>query len=60
MYFSLHRAAHYMDLINKLSGASLAKVKNAPKQIILTVAVASERTLNVVLKTPKVHFYSSI
>lgn len=39
------------------AGISQAKVKNNAKQIELTVTVASEKMLNVVLKTPKVQFY---
>lgn len=34
----------------------MAKNKNIPKQIKLTVAVASEHSVNVVLKTPTVCF----
>lgn len=43
--------------MTKEFGISQAKVKNIPKQIKLSVAAASDTTLNVVMKTPKVEFY---
>ena len=53
----MSRLSKYISEIAYESGISLAKVKNDRNQIKLTVAVASETSLNVVLKTPKVWFY---
>ncbi|KAG7217480.1 hypothetical protein INR49_021405 [Caranx melampygus] len=49
--------SEYISRIAYEAGVSLAKVKNVKNQIKLTVAVASETTLNVVLKTPKRTIY---
>ncbi|XP_071386639.1 vitellogenin-2-like isoform X5 [Centroberyx affinis] len=49
--------SEYISRVAAAAGVSLAKVKNIRNQIKLTVAVASERTLNVVLKTPKRTMY---
>ncbi|GLD50054.1 vitellogenin-2-like protein [Lates japonicus] len=53
-------AKQLSELISRFaheSGVSLAKVKNVRNQIKLTVAVASDTSLNVVLKTPKRTIY---
>uniref|UniRef100_A0A8C3G9L2 Phosvitin n=1 Tax=Cyclopterus lumpus TaxID=8103 RepID=A0A8C3G9L2_CYCLU len=47
----------YISRITKSLGVSLSKAKNIPRQIQLSVAAASDTTLNIVLKTPKVQFY---
>uniref|UniRef100_A0A3B4XY36 Vitellogenin-2-like n=1 Tax=Seriola lalandi dorsalis TaxID=1841481 RepID=A0A3B4XY36_SERLL len=49
--------SEYISRIAHEAGVSLSKVKNVHNQIKLTVAVASETTLNVVLKTPKRTIY---
>ncbi|XP_039985633.1 vitellogenin-2-like [Xiphias gladius] len=51
------KLSKYISLIAHESGVSLANVKNVRNQIKLTVAVASETSLNVVLKTPKRTIY---
>uniref|UniRef100_A0A8C3AJW8 Phosvitin n=1 Tax=Cyclopterus lumpus TaxID=8103 RepID=A0A8C3AJW8_CYCLU len=43
----------YISRITKSLGVSLSKAKNIPRQIQLSVAAASDTTLNIVLKTPK-------
>ncbi|XP_068447342.1 vitellogenin-2-like [Clinocottus analis] len=45
--------SEYISRLTKEFGISQAMVKNIAKQIILSVAAASDTTLNVVLKTPK-------
>ncbi|XP_018528704.1 vitellogenin-2 [Lates calcarifer] len=53
-------AKQLSELISRFAhenGVSLAKVKNVRNQIKLTVAVASDTSLNVVLKTPKRTIY---
>lgn len=52
--YPLSRLSEYLARIAMETGVSLAKVQNVRNQVKLTVAVASEATLNVVLKTPKV------
>ncbi|XP_042372245.1 vitellogenin-2-like [Plectropomus leopardus] len=55
-----HYAKEISEYINQFAkeyGVNLAKVKNIRNQIKLSVAVASERSLNVVLKTPKRTLY---
>uniref|UniRef100_A0A8C3AYQ0 Vitellogenin domain-containing protein n=1 Tax=Cyclopterus lumpus TaxID=8103 RepID=A0A8C3AYQ0_CYCLU len=47
----------HISRITKSLGVSLSKAKNIPRQIQLSVAAASDTTLNIVLKTPKVQFY---
>ncbi|KAM7011967.1 LOW QUALITY PROTEIN: vitellogenin 2 [Tautogolabrus adspersus] len=47
----------YISRIAKETGLNLEKVKNTPNQIKLSVAVASETSVNVVLKTPKRTIY---
>uniref|UniRef100_A0A8D3DU92 Vitellogenin domain-containing protein n=1 Tax=Scophthalmus maximus TaxID=52904 RepID=A0A8D3DU92_SCOMX len=49
--------SEYISRIAREYGLSLAKVKNVRNQLKLTVAVASETSLNVELKTPKVWLY---
>uniref|UniRef100_A0A8D0AQ40 Vitellogenin-2-like n=1 Tax=Sander lucioperca TaxID=283035 RepID=A0A8D0AQ40_SANLU len=51
------RISQYISRVAKEYGAHLAKAKNVRNQIRLSVAAASETSLNVVLKTPKVQFY---
>ncbi|XP_072245542.1 vitellogenin-2-like [Leuresthes tenuis] len=51
------RFSEYLSHITVENGVSRTKVKNAPKQIKLTVAVASETSVNVVLKSPKRTIY---
>ncbi|XP_029905195.1 vitellogenin-2-like [Myripristis murdjan] len=51
------KISEYIPSIVLNTGMTLAKAKNIRKQIKLTVAVASERALNVVLKTPKRTMY---
>lgn len=50
----LSRVYEYFYLFAVQTGASLAKIKNVRNQIKLTMAVAAETRVNVVLKTPKV------
>lgn len=50
----MSRVSEYLARFAQETGASLAKNKNARNQIKLTMAVASETRVNVVLKTPKV------
>ena len=52
----LSSLSEYIARIAREAGISLAKVKNVPNQLKLTVAVASESSLNIILKTPKVWF----
>uniref|UniRef100_A0A8C3AM52 Phosvitin n=1 Tax=Cyclopterus lumpus TaxID=8103 RepID=A0A8C3AM52_CYCLU len=47
----------YISRITKSLGVSLSKAKNIPRQIQLSVAAASDTTLNIVLKTPKVTMF---
>uniref|UniRef100_A0A7N6AEE7 Phosvitin n=1 Tax=Anabas testudineus TaxID=64144 RepID=A0A7N6AEE7_ANATE len=49
--------AKYLYHFAQQTGASLAKLKNARNQLKLTMAVASETSLNVVLKTPRRTIY---
>ncbi|CAK6958104.1 vitellogenin-2-like [Scomber scombrus] len=49
--------SEYISRITQYIGVTQSKVKNERNQIKLTVAVASEKTLNVVLKTPKRTIY---
>ncbi|XP_051231932.1 vitellogenin-2 [Dicentrarchus labrax] len=49
--------SEYLSRIALEAGIGLAKVKNVRNQIKLSVAVASETSLNVVLKTPKRTIY---
>nr|XP_046247526.1 vitellogenin-2-like [Scatophagus argus] len=49
--------SEYISRIAWETGVNLVKVKNARNQIKLSVAVASETSLNVVLKTPKRTIY---
>uniref|UniRef100_A0A8D3C373 Phosvitin n=1 Tax=Scophthalmus maximus TaxID=52904 RepID=A0A8D3C373_SCOMX len=49
--------SEYISRIAREYGLSLAKVKNVRNQLKLTVAVASETSLNVELKTPKRAIY---
>ncbi|XP_062252051.1 vitellogenin-2-like [Platichthys flesus] len=49
--------SEYITRIAREAGISLSKVKNDPKQLKLTVAVASESSLNIILKTPKKTIY---
>ncbi|KAG8003720.1 Vitellogenin-2, partial [Nibea albiflora] len=49
--------SEYISRIALEAGIGIAKVKNAHNQIKLSVAVASETSLNVVLKTPKRTIY---
>jgi len=49
--------SEHLSRITVENGVSRTKVKNAPKQIKLTVAVASETSVNVVLKSPKVGYF---
>nr|XP_019936765.1 PREDICTED: vitellogenin-2-like [Paralichthys olivaceus] len=49
--------SEYIARIAREAGVSLAKVKNVRNQLRLTVAVASETSLNVILKTPKKTIY---
>ncbi|XP_067452945.1 vitellogenin-2-like isoform X2 [Thunnus thynnus] len=51
------RLSEYISDIAPATGLTLAKVKNVRHQIKLTVAAASEKSLNVVLKTPKRTIY---
>ncbi|KAM3876385.1 vitellogenin-like [Diretmus argenteus] len=46
-------AYDYIPTAAVAAGVSLTKDKNTLKEILLTVAIVSEKTLNVVLKTPK-------
>ncbi|XP_060934605.1 vitellogenin-2-like [Limanda limanda] len=49
--------SEYITRIAREAGISLAKVKNVPSQLKLTVAVVSESSLNIILKTPKKTIY---
>ncbi|XP_035863457.1 vitellogenin-2-like isoform X3 [Sander lucioperca] len=51
------RISQYISRVAKEYGAHLAKAKNVRNQIRLSVAAASETSLNVVLKTPKRTLY---
>ncbi|KAM9761569.1 vitellogenin 2 [Menidia menidia] len=51
------RVSNFLSGIAVNYGANQTMVKNAPKQIKLTVAVASEKSLDVVLRTPKSTIY---
>uniref|UniRef100_A0A8D0ADU3 Vitellogenin-2-like n=1 Tax=Sander lucioperca TaxID=283035 RepID=A0A8D0ADU3_SANLU len=51
------RLSQYISRVAKEYGAHLAKAKNVRNQIRLSVAAASETSLNVVLKTPKRTLY---
>uniref|UniRef100_A0A8D0AWA1 Phosvitin n=1 Tax=Sander lucioperca TaxID=283035 RepID=A0A8D0AWA1_SANLU len=51
------RLSQYISRVAKEYGVSLAKAKNVRNQIRLSVAAASETSLNVVLKTPKRTLY---
>uniref|UniRef100_A0A665WIB2 Vitellinogen beta-sheet shell domain-containing protein n=1 Tax=Echeneis naucrates TaxID=173247 RepID=A0A665WIB2_ECHNA len=48
------RISEFISRYAREAGLTIAKAKNVANQIKLTMAVASEKTLNVVLKTPKV------
>lgn len=54
--FCSRSISDYISRIAHEFGVKMAKNKNIPKQIKLTVAVASEHSVNVVLKTPTVCF----
>ncbi|KAL2090118.1 hypothetical protein ACEWY4_014806 [Coilia grayii] len=47
------RLAEYIPGVALMAGISVAKAKNSKKEIELTVAVPTERTLNIILKTPR-------
>ncbi|XP_056132380.1 vitellogenin-2-like [Lampris incognitus] len=49
--------SEYIQSLADMGGASLAKVKNARNQVILSMIIASERSMNIVLKTPKRTMY---
>ncbi|XP_029286236.1 vitellogenin-2-like [Cottoperca gobio] len=57
MKYYAKKISEYMCPITKNYGLSLAKAKNVRKQINLSVAAASETTLNVMLKTPKMTIF---
>ena len=50
------RLSDYLRDAAQLAGMAMSKAKNAHKQLKLTVAFASEKSLNIVLETPKVGF----
>ncbi|CAL8393716.1 unnamed protein product [Boreogadus saida] len=47
----------YLGNAAQLAGVEMSKAKNSLKQLKLTLALTSDKTLNVVLKTPKRTFY---
>ncbi|XP_034438303.1 vitellogenin-2-like [Hippoglossus hippoglossus] len=49
--------SEYIARIAREAGVSLAKVKNVRNQLKLTVALVSESSLNIILKTPKKTIY---
>ncbi|XP_054645281.1 vitellogenin-2-like [Dunckerocampus dactyliophorus] len=51
------RLSEYISRIAQKTGISQAKANNARNQIKLTVAVASEQSLNITLKTPRRTIY---
>ncbi|XP_061680337.1 vitellogenin-2-like isoform X2 [Syngnathoides biaculeatus] len=53
MKYYAHEMSEYITRWAVQAGMSLAKVKNVRHEIKLTVAAASERSVNVVLKTPR-------
>ncbi|XP_075341563.1 vitellogenin-2-like isoform X4 [Odontesthes bonariensis] len=53
----VERISEHLSRITVENGVSRTKVKNAPKQIQLTVAVASETSMNVLVKSPKSTIY---
>lgn len=52
------RIAEYIPGVALLAGITVANEKNTEKEIELTVAVPTEKTLNIILKTPKVNRFS--
>lgn len=51
------RISEYISRMALEAGIGLAKVKNVRNQIKLSVAVATETSINIVLRTPRVRFY---
>ncbi|XP_061594362.1 vitellogenin-2-like [Cololabis saira] len=51
------RISEYLSRVAVEHGVNQTKINNVPKQIKLTVAVANETSLNVVLKTPNSTLY---
>nr|AAK15157.1 vitellogenin B [Melanogrammus aeglefinus] len=47
----------YLGNSAQLAGVEMSKAKNSLKQLKLTLALTSDKTLNIVLKTPKRTFY---
>lgn len=54
--FCIPRISDFISRVTKSWGVSQAKAKNIPREIKLSVAAPSDRTLNVVFKTPEVQF----